>query len=101
MRQKRRGDRTMDRVVGAEAVRTSEGHVLLVPLVKGHSTTTLISSAAGVESYGYSEAPSVGRLSIGWARIADRWPESNANSRGAQRVHLARREGGELAPSCC
>jgi hypothetical protein len=39
-----------------EAVRAAGGRVLLVPLVKDHSTTTLISRAAGVESYGYTEA---------------------------------------------
>lgn len=48
-------DWAMERVVGAETVRASGGRVLLVPLVKGHSTTTLIGRAAGVESYGYVE----------------------------------------------
>jgi D-beta-D-heptose 7-phosphate kinase / D-beta-D-heptose 1-phosphate adenosyltransferase len=43
-------DWAMERVVGAETVRASGGRVLLVPLVKGHSTTTLISRAADVES---------------------------------------------------
>jgi D-beta-D-heptose 7-phosphate kinase/D-beta-D-heptose 1-phosphate adenosyltransferase len=43
-------DWTMERVVGAETVRGSGGRVLLVPLIKGHSTTALIRRAADVES---------------------------------------------------
>jgi D-beta-D-heptose 7-phosphate kinase/D-beta-D-heptose 1-phosphate adenosyltransferase len=43
------GDYTMDEVVGAETVRAAGGRVLLVPLVRGYSTTSLIRRAADPE----------------------------------------------------
>jgi D-beta-D-heptose 7-phosphate kinase / D-beta-D-heptose 1-phosphate adenosyltransferase len=49
-------DWTIERVVGAETVRASSGRLLLVPLIKDQSTTTLIRRAADVEPCGYAKA---------------------------------------------
>jgi D-beta-D-heptose 7-phosphate kinase/D-beta-D-heptose 1-phosphate adenosyltransferase len=49
-------DYAMAEVVGAETVRRSGGRVLLAPLLKGHSTTTLIRRAAEVDSFSYTDA---------------------------------------------
>jgi D-beta-D-heptose 7-phosphate kinase/D-beta-D-heptose 1-phosphate adenosyltransferase len=43
-------DYAMGEVVGAETVRAGGGRVLLVPLVKGHSTTSLIRHAVDGET---------------------------------------------------
>jgi len=50
-------DYTIDQVVGADTVRAAGGRVLLVPLVRGHSTTSLIHRAAGLEESRYPKAP--------------------------------------------
>ena len=42
-------DYTMREVVGAETVRAAGGRVLLLPLMRGHSTTSLIRRAADLE----------------------------------------------------
>lgn len=42
-------DYTMEQVVGAETVRAAGGRVLLLPLMRGHSTTSLIRRAADLE----------------------------------------------------
>jgi D-beta-D-heptose 7-phosphate kinase/D-beta-D-heptose 1-phosphate adenosyltransferase len=50
-------DYAIDQVVGADTVRAAGGRVLLVPLVRGHSTTSLIRRAAGLEESQYPKAP--------------------------------------------
>jgi len=50
------GDYTMDEVVGAKTVRAAGGRVLLVPLVRGYSTTSLIRRAADPEGSLHREA---------------------------------------------
>ena len=50
-------DYAMAEVVGAETVRRSGGRVHLVPLVKGHSTTSLIRRAAELEAGRHRQAP--------------------------------------------
>ena len=50
-------DYATDQVVGADTVRAVGGRVLLVPLVRGHSTTSLIRRAAGLEEGRYPKAP--------------------------------------------
>lgn len=42
-------DWAMEQVVGAETVRAAGGRVLLVPLARGHSTTSLIRRAVDLE----------------------------------------------------
>jgi D-beta-D-heptose 7-phosphate kinase/D-beta-D-heptose 1-phosphate adenosyltransferase len=42
-------DYTMEQVVGAETVHAAGGRVLLLPLMRGHSTTSLIHRAAELE----------------------------------------------------
>jgi D-beta-D-heptose 7-phosphate kinase/D-beta-D-heptose 1-phosphate adenosyltransferase len=49
-------DWAMEQVVGAETVRAAGGHVLLVPLVRGHSTTSLIRRTAGLGERPYPKA---------------------------------------------
>jgi D-beta-D-heptose 7-phosphate kinase/D-beta-D-heptose 1-phosphate adenosyltransferase len=48
-------DYTMEEVVGAETVRASGGRVLLLPLVRGQSTTSLIRRAADLEERRHSQ----------------------------------------------
>jgi D-beta-D-heptose 7-phosphate kinase/D-beta-D-heptose 1-phosphate adenosyltransferase len=54
-------DYTMEEVVGAQTVRAANGRVLLVPLVKGQSTTSLIRRAAHVEESRHGEALSASK----------------------------------------
>jgi D-beta-D-heptose 7-phosphate kinase/D-beta-D-heptose 1-phosphate adenosyltransferase len=46
-------DYTMEQVVGAETVDAAGGRVLLLPLMRGHSTTSLIHRAAELEGSGH------------------------------------------------
>ena len=48
-------DYTMEQVVGAETVRAAGGRVLLLPLVRGQSTTSLIHRAANLEDSRHPE----------------------------------------------
>jgi D-beta-D-heptose 7-phosphate kinase / D-beta-D-heptose 1-phosphate adenosyltransferase len=50
-------DYAIDQVVGADTVRAAGGRVLLVPLERGHSTTSLIRRAAGLAESRYPKAP--------------------------------------------
>jgi D-beta-D-heptose 7-phosphate kinase / D-beta-D-heptose 1-phosphate adenosyltransferase len=48
-------DWTMEQVVGADTVRTAGGRVLLVPLARGHSTTSLIRRAVDLDQRRHPE----------------------------------------------
>jgi D-beta-D-heptose 7-phosphate kinase/D-beta-D-heptose 1-phosphate adenosyltransferase len=48
-------DWAMEKVVGADTVRASGGRVLLIPLVRGHSTTSLIRRAVDLEEKPHPE----------------------------------------------
>jgi D-beta-D-heptose 7-phosphate kinase/D-beta-D-heptose 1-phosphate adenosyltransferase len=48
-------DYTMEEVVGAETVRAAGGRVLLLPLMRGQSTTSLIRRAADLEESRHPE----------------------------------------------
>jgi D-beta-D-heptose 7-phosphate kinase/D-beta-D-heptose 1-phosphate adenosyltransferase len=50
-------DYAIDQVVGADTVRAAGGRVLVIPLVRGHSTTSLIRRAAGLQEDRYPKAP--------------------------------------------
>jgi D-beta-D-heptose 7-phosphate kinase/D-beta-D-heptose 1-phosphate adenosyltransferase len=76
-------DYTIEEVVGAETVNAANGHVLLVPLVKGQSTTALIRRAAELLHEQFPPETASGERVVLAKRVPIAGPEGSAESRSA------------------